>query len=105
MPYNNGWFVSSVSRFCTRTMLCTTVLTGLMLTLLIHQALSSGFIKDMKNSRCTTTGCLKANNGSQGADLAFFLEGNEGMHCFFFVWPVVFEDNLEYQLFSSVAKK
>ena len=27
------------------------------------------------------------------------------MHCFFFAWPVVFEDSLKYQLFSSVAKK
>ena len=30
----------------------------------------------------------------------FFLQGDQGMHCSFFVWPFVFEDSLKYQLFS-----
>ena len=29
----------------------------------------------------------------------FFLEGDEGMHCAFLVWPFVFEDSLRYPLF------
>ena len=43
--------------------------------------------------------------GCQGVDLvSLFLEGDESMHCSFFVWPFVFEDSLKY-LLLSVAKK
>ena len=32
------------------------------------------------------------------------VEGDEGMHCSFFLWPFVLDDSLKYPLFS-VAKK
>ena len=50
-----------------------------------------------------TNGLLPITRGVQ-ISILFFLEGDESMHCSFFEWPLVFEDSLEYQLFSVIKR-
>ena len=77
-----------VNLFCFCSENSTNVLTCLMLKQLITGA---------------TNGLLPITRGVQ-ISILFFLEGDESMHCSFFEWPFVFEDSLEYQLFSGIKR-